>query len=181
MSSHAGVSGGAGADVAGSSLTNSGVIAGGSGMGNIDPGSPGASGGVGGYASGSSPTNSGTIAGGNGAYGGSASGGAGATGDSLAADSTMTNMGVIFGSYGGGRNTGSAGSTGLSGDGVSVANSTLINDGTILGVSGGSGDAQYSDSMKPTSCERFRSHPLDVVGRDRFCAMGGDHGRVADG
>jgi adhesin HecA-like repeat protein len=127
-------SGGSGVAITSGSLTNAGRIAG--GIGGLAVKYSGAAGGTGGTgidASSSSLTNDGTIAGGNGGeYGSSGSGGG--AGVYLGAGSRLTNMGGITG--------GTAGQGpavyGRGGYGVAAKNSSLTNDGTITGGSGGS-------------------------------------------
>jgi hypothetical protein len=127
--------GGIGVDLTlGGSLVNNGIIAGGTG-GASENGLYGL-GGVGVIlAHGGEITNSGTILGGSGgsAYYANEHGGNGAAGVDLASGGTLVNFGVIIGG-GGGSNAGHR-HGGSSGPGVEANGGTIIDYGTISGIS----------------------------------------------
>jgi fibronectin-binding autotransporter adhesin len=139
--------GGAGFDVNGATLTNTGSVTGGyggyGGRAESEAGAGGA-GGVGVYLSSGSVTNRGSITGGAGGHGGlsytgygGGNAGAGGVGVNVSAG-TLTNTGTITGGAGGFRGIGGVGS-GAAGVNLSSSGSAT-NDGTVTGGAGASGE-----------------------------------------
>ena len=119
-------------NVAGTVLTNNGVINGASGpRGGV--GGPGGTGVK--FSSAGTLTNTGSITGGTGGTGSAGAGGAGGWGVSLAGGAMLLNSGTISGGAGGSGTT----SGGAGGAGVFLNGGTLTTSGTISGGTGGSG------------------------------------------